>query len=151
MSFRRKHDNQSMLGLILSLFNLYMWIKNVACHISKQRILKQSATAVTLIAGSRETQDGKEQNTGLRWQRCISKEWFQWPQTLDVPQNRKVLNSLIWEIWFSLINGNLLMLQLHDLCCENSSISWVLPCLFWAVPQGYLRICLLGISPQQIH
>ena len=29
-----------------------------------------------------ETQDVKTQDTGPRWLRCISKEWFQWAQTL---------------------------------------------------------------------
>ena len=36
--------------------------------------------------------------------RCIWKEWFHWVQTLDLPTYRKVLNSLTWDIWFSLIH-----------------------------------------------
>ena len=38
-----------------------------------------------------------------------SKEWFQWARLLHLPIRRKVLNSLAWDIWFSLINSNLLV------------------------------------------
>ena len=37
-----------------------------------------------------------------------------------LPLHRKVLNSLTWDIWFSLINNNLLMLRLPALCCKTS-------------------------------
>ena len=40
------------------------------------------------------------------------------PRLLHLPVNRKVLNSLPWVIWFSLINNNLLMF-LSALCCNN--------------------------------
>ena len=37
-----------------------------------------------------------------------------------LPLHRKVLNSLTWDIWFSLINNNLLMLRLPALCRKTS-------------------------------
>lgn len=33
---------------------------------------------------------------------------------------RKALNSLAWDVWFSLIYGNLLMVRLPALCCKTS-------------------------------
>ena len=33
--------------------------------------------------------------------------------------NRKVLNSLTWDVWFSLINSNLLMFWLPGFCCKT--------------------------------
>ena len=55
-------------------------------------------------------QDGQEEDTGPRWLRCMSKEWFQW--LLHLPIHRKVLNSLAWDVWSSFINSSLLMLWL---------------------------------------
>ena len=51
------------------------------------------------------------------------------------------------------------MFQLPVLCVffvclfvlQNSYISWLLPFLFRAGPQNYLRGCLPNLSPQQIH
>ena len=36
---------------------------------------------------------------------------------LHLPIHRKVLNSLTWNIWFSLINSHPLMFWLPNLCC----------------------------------
>ena len=36
---------------------------------------------------------------------------FSEPRLLHLPQNRKALNSLTWEIWLSLIYNNLLMFR----------------------------------------
>ena len=38
---------------------------------------------------------------------------------LHLPLHGKGLNSLTWDIWFSLINNNLLMLSLPALCCKT--------------------------------
>ena len=54
----------------------------------------------------------------------------------------------LWDIWFSLVNSNLLMFQLPSLCWKNSYISWLHPCLFGAVSWSYQRCCVLGLSPQ---
>ena len=61
---------------------------------------------------------------------------------LHLPTHSKMLNSLTWDIWFSLINSNLLIFPLPGHCCKNSCISWLLPYLFWTVPQSYLRSCV---------
>ena len=39
---------------------------------------------------------------------------------LHLPIHRKALNSLVWDIWFLLINNNLLMFRLPALCCKIS-------------------------------
>ena len=73
-----------------------------------------------------------------------------WPQTAEVqikgmvlvspdsctylPIHGKVLNSLTWDVWLSLIGSHLLLFCAADLCCRNSWISWPLPCFFRAVP-----------------
>ena len=41
---------------------------------------------------------------------------------------------------------NLLIFRPPGFCCINANISWFLPYLFRAVPQGYLRGCLLDLS-----
>ena len=50
------------------------------------------------------------------------------------------------DIWFSLINSNLLMFQLPSLFWNHSYISWLHPCLFGAVPRSYLRCYVLVLS-----
>ena len=58
--------------------------------------------------------------------------------------HRKVLNSLMWDSWFSFINTNLLMIMTRS-CCKNSYIR-AHPPLFEAVSQGYLRYCLPSLK-----
>ena len=71
---------------------------------------------------------------------------------LNLPICRKVLNSLTWDIWFSLIINNFLMFWLPGLCCKNSYIFPGSPfCLFGAVSQSCLRCCVLGWNPQFFH
>ena len=43
---------------------------------------------------------------------------FSKPRLLHLPIQRKVLNSLTWDIWLSLINNNLLVFRLPVLCCK---------------------------------
>ena len=68
---------------------------------------------------------------------------FSEPRPLHLPIHRKALNSLTWDIWFSLINNNLLMFRLPGLCCKNFCISWLPPYLFGAGPQSDIseRLC----------
>ena len=138
--------------------------QNTACHISKQRTLQPSSHHITATpkvnpGGAQdinkmpfrtvhleETWDKKAQDTGPKYLRCISKEWFQWAQTLYLLIHRKALNSLTWDIWFSLINSTLLMFQLPGLYWKNSYISWLPPCLFDEAVPGHLRSCVPGLS-----
>ena len=90
------------------------------------------------------TQDAKEKDAGPRQLRWISKAWFQW--LLHITIHRRVLHSLTRDVWFSLINNNLLTFRQPSLCGKNSYISWSLPYLFRAVTQSYLRICLPNIK-----
>ena len=64
---------------------------------------------------------------------------FSEPRFLHLPSYCNVLNSLIWDIWFSLINNYLLRFQPPGLCCKNSCVSRLFLYLFQVVPQSYLR------------
>ena len=44
---------------------------------------------------------------------------FTEPKLLHLPMHRKVLNSLTWDLWFSLINSNILVFWLPGLCCKT--------------------------------
>ena len=76
---------------------------------------------------------------------------FSAPRPLHLPIHRKVLGSLTWDIWFSLIYGNLLTLDylpsvaklLYNLAPPLASLE--------QFSQGYLRCCLLGLSPKNFH
>ena len=68
---------------------------------------------------------------------------FREPRVLRLPTHRKVLNSLTSDIWFSLINNNLLMLWLSG-PIANFCITWLtpLPASWEQFCQDYLRCCL---------
>ena len=68
------------------------------------------------------------------------------PDSCTFPMHGKALYFLTSDVWFSLINCNLLMLWLLGLCCKNSHMALPLP--FWSSPLSYLRGYLLGLSPQ---
>ena len=54
---------------------------------------------------------------------------FSMPRLLHPPIHRNVLNSLTWDIWFSLINNNFLIFRLPALLWWNFYITWLLPLL----------------------
>ena len=149
------------------------WMKNVACHINKQRMLQPSSrhiTASTYMSPERtqartrmpavkpsatEAPPHKSTRRDSGWesmrhwpQRAEVHSSFSEPRLLHLSIYRKVLNSLTWDIWFSLIRSNHLIFQLPGLCCKNSCISWLLPCLFRAVPYSSLRGYVLGLWPR---
>ena len=67
-----------------------------------------------------ETQDVETQDTApVSWGACQNRD-FSEPRPLHLPIYRKVLNSLTWNIWFSLTNNNLMMFWLPALCCKAS-------------------------------
>ena len=57
---------------------------------------------------------------------------FSEPRLLHLPRQRKALNSLPWEIWFSLFNNNFLMFPITCPSLQNSYISWLLPSPPWS-------------------
>ena len=86
----------------------------------------------------------------IRWPKYSSFRNFSEPRGLHLPRHRKVLNSLTWDIWFSLINNNLLMVWLPGLCYRNTYVSR-LPLLASsesAISQCSLRWWVLGLSLQ---
>ena len=71
---------------------------------------------------------------------------------LCLPIRRKVLSSLTWDIWFSLIINNLLMFRLPGLCCKSSYIFPGSPfSSLEAVSQSCLRCYILGWNPPFLH
>ena len=117
--------------------------KNVAYHISKERILqpsshhiiaartmspertqnenrmpsiKLSAIAVTpAMVHPLVTQDGKTQDTGPSWDTYQRNDFIE-PRLLHLSLHKKALHSLTWHILFSLINSNLLIFWLPGFC-----------------------------------
>ena len=60
------------------------------------------------------------------------------------PTHKRVLNLITWDIWFSLIDNNILMFRLPALCCKL--LHNLIPPLtsLEQFSQGHLRCCLLG-------
>ena len=86
------------------------------------RIIMPAIKPPNFAAAPVQTQGEKTQKTGHRENWGVhQKNDFSEPRLLDFPTHRKVVNSLTWDIWFS-INSNLLMFQLSGLCYKNSYI-----------------------------
>ena len=64
--------------------------------------------------------------------------------------HRKVLNSLTWDVWFSLRVISDVLTTCIFFFCKNSSMSWLIPYLFGAVPGSDLRGYFPGLRPQKI-
>ena len=64
---------------------------------------------------------------------------FSEPRLLYLPIHRKAVNSLTWDVWFSLISNTLLMFQLPGFCCKDSYISWLVFHLFRTAPWSNLQ------------
>ena len=62
---------------------------------------------------------GKHRILALDSQGAHQRNDFSEPRPLHLPIHRKALNSLTWDIWFSLINSNLLMFWLPGLHCKT--------------------------------
>ena len=77
----------------------------------------------------------------------LSRVWL-----FETPWTGRVLNSLTWDIWFSLINSNLwcsdclpsFVISLYISLYISLSLSHLLG----AVSQGYLRCCISAWSPK---
>ena len=108
------------------------------CPISKQRMLQPSShhIAASPVVSPEGTQDGNRMPRikqsaaaahppdGAPWGDSGWESTGHWPQVAEVPRqrndfreprllhlpiHRKALNSLAWDVWFSLTNSNLLM------------------------------------------
>ena len=128
---------------------------SISCHINKQgchshQLFQPSKHEFLSLENTQEKQcllTGSHWASGTlcceHWaqenvERCkiiVSESWegyerndFSKPRLLHPPIHRKALNSLTWDIWFSLINNNLLMFRLPAPCCKTSSQSdWQRP------------------------
>ena len=101
-----------------------------------------------LPMGSPEEPRMWKQDTGCGLQRCVERNNFNELRLLHLPIHRKSLNPLTWDIWFPLINNNLLIFRLPALCYKTSI--WPSPFLSSSeqFSQDHLRCCLLGLSPK---
>ena len=85
--------------------------------------------------------------TSDSWGACQRND-FNKPSDFHLPIDGRVLHSLTWDVWFSLINSTLSKFQLPCLFWKISYISSFLPYLFGAVPWRYLRVCAPGLHSQ---
>ena len=65
--------------------------------------------------------------------------------------HRKALKSLTWDIWFSLINNNLLMFRWLTPCCKLLYNLIPFPTSSEHFSKGQLRCCLRACSPKNSH
>ena len=74
-----------------------------------------------------------------RWGAC-QRNYFSEPRLLHLLIQRKTLNSLTWDIWFSFINNHLLMFRLPAFCCKTSIQLGSSPHPLRAVFPGFLEM-----------
>ena len=80
------------------------------------------------------------------WDACERND-FSEPRLLHLLIHTKALNSLTWDVWFSLTNNNFLMFRLPALCCKLLYKLATCPSIPFLeqFSQGYFRCCLLGL------
>ena len=123
-----------------------MWISEPWGHPGSWSDLAAMAAA-TPCGEHRSSGCKKMQDTGPESWDAYEKNDVSEPRLLHLPMCRKTLNSLTWGIWFSLIHKNTLMFRLA-LCCKLLYNLTPSSPLLEQFSQGYLRCCLLGLSPK---
>ena len=77
---------------------------------------------------------------------------FSEPRLLYLPIHRKVLNSLTWDIWFSLIHRKTFDVETTCPLLRKFYITWLFPCYLLRVfSRGYLRCCLPELRLKNFH
>ena len=77
---------------------------------------------------------------------------FSKPRLLYLPIHRKVLNSLTWDIWFSLIHRKTFDVETTCPLLRKFYITWLFPCYLLRVfSRGYLRCCLPELRLKNFH
>lgn len=118
----------------------HMRTENAAGHINKQCCAHQASRH-----HSRPQQCtlgrcrmGKNRILAFESQGSHQRSGFNEPRLSHLHIHRKVLNSFVSDVCFSLINSHLLMFPLPSLHCQNKPgvYNWLLPHLFGAVPRG---------------
>ena len=100
------------------------------------------------------TEGGEKQDTGPIRYYAHLRDNLNEPKLLHLLKHRKALKSLTWEVqllWLAVIFWWLTTCIPSPPwpCPTTTTISWLCPCLFGAVPQSDLRGCLPCCSPQQ--
>ena len=109
------------------------------------------------LASAGDVGSGENWQPGLQLVRYYQ-ELILWAQFLYLLISRKVLNPSWWRLFIvtsrKLHETNRNLLEKYVLVCIYSPftiithiLTFLLPCLFGAVSQSYLRCCLLGCSP----
>ena len=107
-----------------------------------------SIAAIYKVVLRRELSRGKYRLTGPdSWGAC-QKDDFNDSRLLHLPICKKALNSLNWDIYFSLTVFCFVLFYVPDPCCKTLIYPDNLHYLFKAIPYSYLRGCVLGLSPQ---
>ena len=99
---------------VLSIFKSFMWTKmSPVISVTKDVIvIKPPATTATLKAVPWGHSRWRKQNTGPRYFKSISMEWFQWAQILASYQILRGAKFINLRCLVSLINSDLLMFRL---------------------------------------
>ena len=120
---------------------------------SRMPTIKQAAAKAISVVHPEETRDEKTQHTDpqiaeVHIKGMISVIPHSCPHSRSAIYrkahtliHRKVLNSLTWDVWFSLINRNHLMFWLPGLCCTSHIFSGS---SLVSLKQSLRPICLLG-------
>ena len=83
-------------------------------------MLQPSNLQLPLVLLPEGIQGGKKKKAGYSpYTVKVHIKGIQWTRLLHLLIGRKLLNSLTWDVWFSLINSNLLMFWLPGFCCKT--------------------------------
>ena len=145
----KRHSTLLKLYLKIShiIFPGRCWEMNISCHISEQGCHNHQWLELSNVIWSAWGNSGRKRISAigqpsdcshslgwtLRKLRLLQKHrilapdrWsayqrndFSEPRFLHLPIHRKALNSLTWDILFSLIKNNLLMFRLPASCCKT--------------------------------
>jgi len=121
------------------------WTKNATCSRSKQRMWPPSSHQPLRLPSSVHPEGSGVEKLGywLEMAKVLLQEMTSTkPRFLHLPIYRKVLSSLTWDVYFSLINSNFfdgpttwLLLQKLDIPAHSSTLAWRIP---WTEEPGGL-------------
>ena len=109
----------------------HQWLESSYMSSWALRALRKENTSLLIVIRLQPfltSEDEPQGSSGCENHRTLALErWgvyegndFSEPRLMHLPTRRKVLNSLTWDIWFSLINNTLLMFRLFAVCCKTS-------------------------------
>ena len=132
----------------------YCKTKNAVLYSSSSSVKFQATAAAHWLCALRRIPDGENQEI-----LCALEVWsleskdlhlgkiFNDPRFLHLPIYRKALKELTWDCCAFWLAVSFSFLTIYFFPSKRHVyVSWLLPCIFRAVLQSYLRVCLLGCS-----